>query len=428
MTGATHSNTRMLHDLADKLKTLTAGPGRPLDRQGDIVLRDAHAIITHVEISDQHGVGKLVRALFRGEPNVLSIRSANYYEGQQNFGDLALYISHGNTSRDAVFSRALDALGQTTVSRVLCIPYFPDDVRTAIALKEIFGVPLCTYLMDDQNVCAHGIPDDLMRELLAKSRLRLAISPGLCQVYTQKYGYRLWYMPPLAPAHLVPSRLVPPPAQAGSRHGVVIGNIWSQRWVDLLRNTVRNSSVTLTWYCNGEFRGLECGKDSLLADSIIPRDPLPEEELIRTLRDTPFAVVPTGLLDGFDDRRFIAQLSLPSRVPYMMATSHIPILVLGSRDTGVAHFVEHFGIGTVAAYDRQSFMKAVNYMTRPEVNREMRRKALAVAGRFSDMGAAAWIWQSLAEGAPIDRRYEDLLPQHAPDLSHLLSPAQSGPL
>jgi hypothetical protein len=35
-------------------------------------------------------------------------------------------------------------------------------VRTAIAIKEIYGVPMCTYIMDDQNVCTSEIPDELM--------------------------------------------------------------------------------------------------------------------------------------------------------------------------------------------------------------------------------------------------------------------------
>jgi hypothetical protein len=127
------------------------------------------------------------------------------------------------------------------------------------------------------------------------------------------------------------------------------------------------------------------------------------------------------VLDESDDRRFIAQLSLPSRIPYMMAVSQIPILVLGSRDTGAAHFVEQFGIGVVAGYERKAFVEAVDYITRPEVNLEMRRKALALAGRFTDVGVAEWIWQSLALGEPLDGRYEDLMPRERPDLSRLLS-------
>jgi hypothetical protein len=423
MAVTTHVQWDNLRELADKLNAMTADSARLL--QPKPVLYDADAIVTHIEICGRHGVGRLVQMLFDGEPNILSIRSANLYEGRQEFGGVGLCLSHEDKRRDAVFCGVLDAVGQSTVKRILCIPYFADDVRTALALKEIFGVPLCTYIMDDQNVCADGIPDDLMRELLAKSQLRLAISPELSTVYGLKYGCSMWFMPPLAPAGLVPSRLVAPPPEADARHGIVIGNIWGERWVELLRNTVRGSAVTLTWHCSGEFRWLPCGKQDLIADSIVPRDPLPEDALIQTLRETRFAVVPTGVLDESDDRRFIAQLSLPSRIPYMMAVSHIPILVLGSRDTGAAHFVEQFGIGAVAGYEKREFVEAVDYMTRPEVNLEMRRKALVLAGRFTDVGAAEWIWQSLARGEPIDGRYEDLMPPKRPDLSHLLSPLRA---
>jgi len=419
MAVTTHPQWDNLRELADRLNVMTADSARLLEPKP--ILHDADAIVTHVEVCGCHGVGRLVQMLFDGEPNILSIRSANLYGGRQEFGGLGLCVAHEDKSRDAVFRRVLDAVGQNTVKRVLCIPYFADDVRTALALKEIFGVPLCTYIMDDQNVCAGGIPDDLMRELLAKSRLRLAISPELSTVYGLKYACRMWYLPPLAPVGLVPSRLVVPPPEADARHGIVIGNIWGKRWLDLLRNTVRDSGVKLTWHNSGEFRWLPCGKGDLIADSILPRDPLPEDVLIQTLRKTRFAVVPTGVLDESDDRRFIAQLSLPSRIPYMMAVSHIPILVLGSRDTGAARFVERFGIGAVAGYQKEAFVEAVDHITRPEVNLEMRRKALTIAGRFTDVGAAEWIWQSLARGEPIDGRYEGLMPPNRPDLSSLLS-------
>jgi len=92
-----------------------------------LILRDADAIITHIEVCGRHGVGRLVQMLFDGEPSILSIRSANLYEGRQEFGGLDLCISHQDKSRDAVFCRVLDAVGQNTVKRILCIPYFADD-------------------------------------------------------------------------------------------------------------------------------------------------------------------------------------------------------------------------------------------------------------------------------------------------------------
>jgi hypothetical protein len=384
-----------------------------------LTLRDADALITHIEVNDKHGVGVQMRMLFRGRSNILSIRSANHFDGQHDLGGMSLCISHGSSSRDAVFSRVLAEMGRSTVRRILCLPYYPDDVRTAVAVKEIFGVPLCTYLNDDQNVCGNGIPDELMRELLAKSALRLASCPQLRAAYELKYGCEMWYMPPLVADSFILSRLNAPEAGLPPDHGVIIGNIWGRRWLELLRKSVRGSGISLSWYCNSRFRTLSCQREDLLADSIFPYDPCPDEELIGVLRRTSFAVLPTGTLDEKDDRSFIAQLSLPSRLIYLMATAQIPVLVLGNRRTAAARFVEQFGIGIVADYGRRSFVEAVGSITRPETNLEMRRRALAAAGRFTDTGAMEWIWQSLERGKPIDQRYEDLMPRESPDLSHL---------
>src|ERR1041384_2418620 len=138
--------------LISHLKALLADePKRPpATASRHAALQEADAIITHIEVNDQHGVGALTRKLFAGRPNILSVRSADYYNGEQDFGDCHFCLSHADKTRDAVFQTTLNALGATTVARILCIPYFAGDVRIALAIKEIFGVPLCTYLMDDQ--------------------------------------------------------------------------------------------------------------------------------------------------------------------------------------------------------------------------------------------------------------------------------------
>jgi hypothetical protein len=94
--------------------------------------------------------------------------------------------------------------------------------------------------------------------------------------------------------------------------------------------------------------------------------------------------------------------------------------VLGDPATGAARFVRQFRIGEVVPYERNAFQNAVNQITIPEVNLAMRKNAFAVAGRFNEIGAAEWIWQSLARGEPIDQRYEDLMPKQRPDLSELI--------
>ena len=422
-----NSSISTRHELITWLQALSADAAAESMRklssaqsQSRAALRNADAIVTHIEVNDQHGVGALIRKLFGGRANILSVRSANYHNGEQDFGDLHFCLSHQDTSRDAVFLRALNALGENTVARVLCIPYFPDDVRNALAIKEIFNAPICTFLMDDQNVCADGISDDLMRELLLKSALRLAISPELCFAYELKYGCRMCFMPPLVATQHIQRHIQTPPLEP---KGVIVGNIWGQRWLELLRDTVRNSGVSLHWYSNSDFRWLNCSKEDLIKDDIIPHDgpPVPDEELVEILRRAPFVVVPTGTLDSTDDRRFIAQLSLPSRIPYILATSHTPVIVLGDVMTGAARFVDQFRIGAVAPYEREAFRDAVDRILQPDVNLAMRTNALVVAGRFADIGAAEWIWQSLARREPLDQRYEDMMPKERPDIAYLLT-------
>ena len=390
---------------------------------GSEFLKDADAIVSHIEVNDKHGVGVLLRRLFRKRKNVLTVRSQDHHGGEQDFGDLALRLAHGESTRDAVFKGVLDAMEGNTVARVLAVPYYPDDVRNALALAEIYGAPLCTYLMDDQNICAAGIPDELMSELLERSRLRLAISPELAVTYELKYGQTMWFMPPVATAEHILGELSPPAAlNAGNPVGAMVGNIWGQRWLDLLRETVRDSGVTLHWYSNSHFRFLEGDSASLAQDAIIVPDgpPLADGDLIEVLRQTPFVVIPTGTLDDDDDRSFIAQLSLPSRIPFILATAHTPVIVLGNERTGAARFVQDLGIGLVCPYERVAFGNAVARIMQPETNLAMRRKALSVANSFSDRNALDWIWQSLERGAPIDNRYQKMMPEPKPDLSHLV--------
>ncbi len=342
---------------------------------------------------------------------MLSIRSQDHFGGEQRFGRLSLRLSHRGP-RPAVYAEVQSALRGVAPRRVVCIPYYPDDVWTAIALKDIHAVPLCTYLMDDQNVYSDGIPDGLMRELLAKSDLRLAISPELRAAYQEKYGQRFWVLPPVVSGKLI--RTEPSPTSAGAlqaRNGVVVGNIWGRRWLELLRATVRGSGLTLDWYCNSGLRSVSA-PDELAGEGIRAHGAVPDEDLVRILRERPFAVIPSGTLDESDDRRFIAQLSLPSRIPYILATSNTPIIVLGDSRTAAARFVTRTGIGVVAGYEPASFLRAVDAVVDAEAHAAHRRRAAALAQAFCADGVRDWIWSSLAMGAAVDDRFENLLPDN----------------
>src|SRR5579862_57703 len=148
---------------------------RPLRRKA---LRDADAIITTNEVCDRHGTGVILRRIFGNSPNILSIRSSRLY-AEHALGRAELCFGHEALTRAESFEHVVSLLNGTTVRRVLCVPFMPDELTTAIVLKELFNVPLCVYLMDDNNIHARGIPDELMREALEKSALRLAISPEL---------------------------------------------------------------------------------------------------------------------------------------------------------------------------------------------------------------------------------------------------------
>ncbi len=201
------------------------------------------------------------------------------------------------------------------------------------------------------------------------------------------------------------SALQIPDTPVGEPRGALLGNVWGAHWLTLLQATVKDSGVTLEWYSNADFP-LE--REELLASRIHPQPPHEDDALVRALRATWFAVLPSGTLDSSDDRHFIARNSLPSRLIFLMATAHIPVIVLGSRETTAARFVEEHAIGLVADYDRNSFLAAVRRILDREENIAMRKRAFAMSPRYADAGAAEWIWQSLAAGQPIDRRFEDL--------------------
>jgi hypothetical protein len=182
----------------------------------------------------------------------------------------------------------------------------------------------------------------------------------MCAGYKAKYGHQIWLMPPVAPSRLMlDSANELPEIALRQRYPIIAGNIWGQHWLESLRATVRDSGLTLRWYNHGQFSGLPCSPQELAQDGIVPQPdgPIPDEKFVEILRQAPFVVLPSGTLDEYDDRRFIAQLNFPSRVPFIIATSHAPILVLGNPQTAGAQIVTRLGLGVSAPYERQAFLE-----------------------------------------------------------------------
>ena len=200
-------------------------------------------VITPNEVNRHHGTGILVIRMFEQSQHILSIRTFDHYHGEQDFGEVSFVCSCSGLSRAEVFLKVLQELSGARINRILCIPYFPEDVLVALAIKEIFGVKLCTYIMDDQNVHVQGIPDSLMCELLEKSSLLLAISPEVRDAYEQKYDHKFWLLPGIVPQKLL-QPVVCDRSQydefTQSKRGILVGNIWTQRWLDDLCKTIRD--------------------------------------------------------------------------------------------------------------------------------------------------------------------------------------------
>ena len=149
-------------------------------------------------------------------------------------------LTHSGLSRSEAYFDVVQALSGYTPRKTLCVPYYPADALSALAVTHTYSVPLCTYIMDDHNVASQGIPNELMAELLENSTLRLAISPELRDTYELKYGLKFWLLPPVVPSgllRLAPDR--PDKKRLEAKRGILVGNIWSRNSLQALRATVR---------------------------------------------------------------------------------------------------------------------------------------------------------------------------------------------
>ncbi len=371
-------------------------------------------IITASEVNNKHGTGIYLKRIFNDDSDIISIRSSSDYGGEQTFGYQSFRFNHHNETSPQLL---LQKLGNVTVRRILCIPYTADDVRTALELKNHYQAPLCTYLMDDQNIFADGISDDLMQLLLQASELRLAISAEMRDFYGTKFNSQLTFIPPLIDPQLCQPNALNPEL-AGNKYfkdqiGVLIGNIWGKQAFRELFQTVGKTQQEVHWYGQGNVEALirfSYGIDFRKVKNIKLFGFLPtEEELISKLRQYPFAIVATGKLDLEDDRPEISQLSFPSRIPFILATSQTPIIVLGNPRTAAARFITRFNLGRVCAYESRELEETILEICQPEVQAELRQNALSLSSAFDVSGFETWLWNSLAAQRPLPSPYDVFL-------------------
>jgi hypothetical protein len=366
-------------------------------------------VVTHCEVSDRHGTGVLLGRLLGEGGATVTVRSCDLYGGVQEFGRARFKITHGQAPRPEAYANLLATIGGLDVRRILCVPYALDEIRSALAAQDLFGAPLCTWVMDDQNIESDGIADAPLRELFARSRLCLAISPELRQAYQAKFGGQFALAPPaVRPEHLQLAAAMPEPGRLARRQGLVFGNIWGEAWFEGLLGALAGAGVPVDWHHGGGTPWRKLDPARLAASGITDRPFLPEPELVATLRASPYVLIPTGTFEGDDPHRFIARLSLPSRLAYVVATAGTPVVVLGHPETAAARFVTRHGLGRVVPYQRAALVDAVAGICTPEAQLGHRRAAAALAPALSAGGMSAWIWRSLEAGRPIDHRFAAL--------------------
>ena len=388
--------------------------------------RPIDVLITCNEINDRHGTGVLVRRIFGDGRDLVHLRSSTNYGGQ-TFGRRAFVLPSAEMTRPQIYQEVSRWLEGVNVRRVICIPYLQQDALMAQAVKDIFDVPLCVYLMDDNNIFGDSITNDVMENLLHSASARIAISDEMKHAYEAKYRYPFYFLPPAVDSALVAKEIkMPSPEAFRNRRGTLVGNIWGQRWLDLLRSTVRGSGIEIDWYCNqGKHSWLDFTSEDIARDGIHLHVALSEEELVSRLSEYCFALLPSGTLDETDDNAGVAALSLPSRIPFIMSAAQTPFIVMGNPNTTSACFVQRFGLGTVCDYEQGSFQEAVSRLAQRDVQVKCRTNAFKLGTIFPSQNLADWIWHTVDTGRPPENAFSTALRTVSDDLRYYVEDCQN---
>ena len=364
-------------------------------------------VVTHTEINSRHGTGVLVQHLFADFSRTVTVVNRQIYGGDQIVSRENLLLENGRRSRTAIYGQVLRWFEKTPPERAYVVPYSMQELQVAIALKDIFQIPVCLHIMDDNNLYTSQIDDEIMRECIDKCDIVFCISKEIIDGYSSKYKSDFYFLPPIVPDDWIPGKSDPLPGE--KKNGILLGNVWDDKWLRSLCDMTRGAGIEIDWYSGNHERQLANFDTSILNESGVNiRNPLFDMALVKELRSRAFGIMPSGNLTA-DERQNIAALSLPSRVVLMMAAAHLPILVLGSPDTAAARFVVDHGIGLVCPYEPTCFRDAVAQITGESTNNKMREAARGMADAFTNKGIKDWIWRSTERGEPVDQRFQSLL-------------------
>lgn len=401
-----------LHEIMQRLQDIDVGDASGESSPQPDQLRSVDLVIAPNEISMAHGTGVLLSRLLEGRSDFITYRSFNNWGGRQHVrpvADFLLSSGSRSLSRQQITATVARDLSQFRVGYILCVPYFREDVLVGLAAHAATGAPLAVYIMDDNTLFTNGIPRAEMAELISRADTLFAISPEMRTEYQNQFRRKFYVMPPLVADHIIRRETTRAYESTGTDvRAAMIGNVWHQEWFDRFWEVLSQSEVQVTWYTTPETLDYINLPDQCDSRRLTIETRLSTSQIADALSTSAFAIVPSGSLEETGHHLGIAKLSLPSRIPFMIAASGCPILVLGSTETAAARFVSREGVGLSSDYDIASFNRAVSELTLPAKQRSIREAAAALAPIFSASNGYDLLRNSAIGGGSIsDRRFED---------------------
>jgi hypothetical protein len=379
-------------------------------------------LITATETNDRHGVGIMLQRMFRDSSEFVCVRTTSLYGGEEPFGSSHHELCSTSLRTDQLRQHLEAIMRLYRIRRILCVPFYREEFMHAVLAKEITGSPLCTFIMDDQNIFAREVPDHRVRQLLNKSDLRLGISAELCAAYQAKYGLEFQLLPPLLERHeLVVPNYWSPEANEPPRLAMV-GNVWTATRFERLLSILRETGFHVDWFGRGPEASWLPGEPGTWEQSNLHcLGFLPEEDLIAALSSYLAVIIPSGSGGADDDNLAFTRLSLPSRLLFLHARTETPVLLLGSEQSAAGRFITRHGTGLCCNYDAHEVRAAVTELAKETTRRRAQSALRRIASALILPNAGEWLWQTLASGVGGPAPFRELFPPDYLNDSSLLA-------
>jgi FkbM family methyltransferase len=377
------------------------------------------------ELCRFHGTGVLLDRIF-DPAECFNLKTHCSYPDEGRFPCRKIDVDP--ESPRETYAALLEHCAGLQIRRILSVPYFPEDFLLARACKSLFSAPLAVWVMDDTVLHAGQTPRRMAENLFADADILYAISPEMRDDYEHHFHRKFFILPPTV-AHARPDSLRGDHAskEIPARRCAMVGNLWCQDWMNRLKQSIANTGWRVDWFGRAsDSEWLDETRESLAAAGIDEQGFVPEEDLVRKLQAYPFVIVPTGTGDESDERRHITMLSIPTRMPFLLAAAQVPVLVIGSAISCPAAFVNRFGIGLHCGYgdDLEHYFHS---MQESSFNRACRENCRLNAPTFSDANLAEWIWAGATSGKPPYDRFEEAFKRDTGKLvTYIDDPAPAG--